>query len=76
MPYDVLVNEAKNLTDDQIMQVIAFARFLRHESIDHLKKAEDPGENQGWIRKPGILAGKLWMADDFDETPEGFEEYI
>ena len=28
MPYDVLVNEAKNLTDDQIMQVIAFARFF------------------------------------------------
>ena len=21
-------------------------------------------------RKPGLLKGKIWIADDFDETPE------
>ena len=23
----------------------------------------------------GCMADKIWMADDFDEIPEGFEEY-
>lgn len=27
-------------------------------------------------REPGALAGQIVMADDFDETPEGFEEYL
>jgi antitoxin (DNA-binding transcriptional repressor) of toxin-antitoxin stability system len=24
----------------------------------------------------GSLEGKIWMAEDFDEIPEGFEDYI
>ncbi len=24
----------------------------------------------------GSATGKVWMADDFDETPEGFEDYL
>ena len=24
----------------------------------------------------GSLEGKIWMAEDFDEIPEGFEEYM
>ena len=24
----------------------------------------------------GIAKGQIWMADDFDEVPEGFEEYM
>lgn len=28
------------------------------------------------IRKPGVLEGKIWMAEDFDETPDVFNEYI
>lgn len=27
-------------------------------------------------REPGALAGRVVMADDFEETPEGFEEYL
>lgn len=30
-----------------------------------------PGEP----RKPGALEGQIWIADDFDEIPPGFEEY-
>ena len=35
-----------------------------------------------YITKPpeplyfGCMKGKMWIADDFDEIPEGFEEYI
>jgi len=26
-------------------------------------------------RKPGSAAGRVWVAPDFDETPEDFKEY-
>lgn len=27
-------------------------------------------------RQPGRLKGRIWIAPDFDEIPEGFEDYI
>jgi prevent-host-death family protein len=27
-------------------------------------------------RTPGSMKGKIWMAPDFDEIPEEFEEYL
>ncbi len=27
-------------------------------------------------RKPGLLKGQIWIAPDFDEIPEEFEEYL
>jgi prevent-host-death family protein len=27
-------------------------------------------------RTPGDLKGQIWIADDFDEIPEGFEDYV
>ena len=26
-------------------------------------------------RRPGRLKGRIWIAPDFDEIPEGFEDY-
>ncbi|MCM1246705.1 MAG: DUF2281 domain-containing protein [Roseburia sp.] len=31
---------------------------------------------EGYIRKPGILKRKMIMAEDFDETPDCFKEYM
>ena len=28
------------------------------------------GGSAGPERKPGVLKGKMWIADDFDETPQ------
>jgi prevent-host-death family protein len=33
-----------------------------------LKEARQP-------RQPGSARGEVWLAADFEETPEGFEEY-
>ena len=30
----------------------------------------------GGRRKPGSAKGRIWMAPDFDRTPEDFGEYI
>jgi antitoxin (DNA-binding transcriptional repressor) of toxin-antitoxin stability system len=27
-------------------------------------------------RQPGSARGEIWMAEDFDETPEDFKEYL
>jgi prevent-host-death family protein len=27
------------------------------------------------VRKPGSARGQVWMAPDFDKTPEDFEDY-
>lgn len=27
-------------------------------------------------RKPGSARGRVWMAPDFDRTPEDFEDYV
>jgi antitoxin (DNA-binding transcriptional repressor) of toxin-antitoxin stability system len=32
-----------------------------------------PRKKRGLI---GSMRGKIWMADDFDEIPEGFEDYM
>ena len=30
----------------------------------------------GGRRKPGSARGRVWMAPDFDRTPEDFEDYV
>jgi prevent-host-death family protein len=30
----------------------------------------------GGKRKPGSARGRVWMAPDFDRTPEDFEDYV
>ncbi len=40
------------------------------KSID--QPAEDPEKRRGF----GVLKGKVWMADDFDEPLDDFKEYM
>ena len=35
-----------------------------------------PLEKPKQLRKPGSAKGKIWMAEDFDAIPEGFEDYV
>jgi len=35
-----------------------------------------PLERPKQRRVPGSAKGKIWMARDFDTTPEGFEDYL
>jgi prevent-host-death family protein len=35
-----------------------------------------PLRERAWPRTPGTAKGRVWMAPDFDETPEDFKEYI
>ncbi len=35
-----------------------------------------PVDRPAVAREPGSARGEVWMAPDFDETPEDFKEYL
>ena len=70
MAFDMLVKEAESMTEDQVMQLLTFARFLKSEAQSRKKTTET--SSQKHRRTPGGMPGTLWMADDFDETPDCF----
>lgn len=76
MAYDTLVKEAKDLPEDMIEQVIGFMRFLEYASKKEPSK--HPVSNDiTFHRSVSPLADEfISIAEDFDETPECFKEYI
>lgn len=69
MAYDILIKEAEALQEDQMQEVIDFILFLKAKSSNTAKKNKK--------RTLGTFSGEdFFMADDFDETPECFKEYV
>ena len=66
MAYAEIIKEAKGLSEESSHEVLDFILFL---------KAKE--KNKVTERKSNLLKGKLkFMADDFDETPDCFKEYM
>lgn len=65
MPIDLLLEEAKGMKDEDIMQVVRFIRFLKYSDKKKHRSA-------GYFKD----SGKGWMADDFDEPLSDFQEYM
>ncbi len=63
------------LPEEKIEQVIQYAEFLSFEPKSQKTLYSDVNEGE-YIRKPGILKRKMIMAEDFDETPDCFKEYM
>ena len=67
------IEKLKQLPPDKQQEVDDFVDFLinkykfnpNEESVGEQRK-----KNAGWAK------GKIWMADDFNETPEDFKDYI
>ncbi len=71
MPIDVLVKEATGLPDKYVDMVVSYIHFLQYQA-----KTEESAKSFN-KRELGILADKFHsIADDFDETPDCFREYI
>lgn len=83
-----VVYESSTLTDDKnmyydtILQMIEKLSFgerlhLMSKLAQNVEK-DAPEDVQKKERRFGfgILKDKIWMADDFDETPPGFEDYM
>lgn len=75
MAYDTLVREARDLPEDLIEQVIEFMRFLKYASKQQTNRSAS--DSNIFRRSVNPLADEfIGIAEDFDETPECFKEYI
>lgn len=76
MAYDTLIREAKDLPEDMIEQAIEFIRFLKYSS--EKKRTKYSADNDiTFHRSVNPLESEfIAIADDFDETPECFKEYM
>ena len=71
------INVIERLPEEKINQVIQFAEFLSFEMKPQTQDLPHSTINEeGYIRKPGILRRKMVMSEDFDETPDCFKGYI
>lgn len=70
-----VVKEAGLLSDEDLAQVIQFIGFLRFsKSGKSLADIQQAGNRK--YRTRGGLPGRVILADDFNETPECFKEYM
>ena len=78
MAIDLILQEARGMTDDALMEVVHFMRYLKIESLRSTMdgSAEKTAAGKRVIREPGLYAGKIQIADDFDAPIDDFREYM
>ena len=67
------IEKLKQLPPDKQQEVDDFVDFLINKyqlNINGESVGEHRRKNLGWAK------GKIWMADDFNETPEDFKDYM
>ena len=69
------VKEISILSDEDLSQVMQFISFLRFSKTEHVSMAAQESDHKKY-RTRGGLRGKVILADDFDETPDCFKEYL
>ena len=70
MPIEALVKEATGLPDKYVDMVVSYIHFLQYQNSQEHKTEKKK-------RVLGILSDKFHgIADDFDETPDIFKEYV
>lgn len=67
------IEKIKTLPLEKQQDVDDFVDFLIHKY-----QLNNNGESVGEHRRKnlGWAKGKIWMADDFNETPEDFKDYM
>lgn len=73
MGYNDIYAAVKDLPEDKLKELMNFIEFLKYQITENRTDASKP---EPFSRPLGIMTGKITMAEDFDEIPEGFEDYI
>lgn len=68
MLYPTLEKQLNNLSVEQRQSVFDYINFLIYQNKTEKEKTI--------YRTPGGLTGIFYIADDFDETPECFKDYV
>lgn len=64
--FSLLEQQIKECSYDEKISLLSLIADLLKPGVKDEKKSK---------RELGGLKGKVWMSDDFDETPECFKEY-
>ena len=70
MSYDALEKQIRAIPEEYFPDIVNFLDLLRFKILIQQQNTSRP------IRKLGGYEGKIKISEDFDEIPEGFEEYL
>ncbi|MBQ9198499.1 MAG: DUF2281 domain-containing protein [Clostridia bacterium] len=73
MALELLMDEAKGMSDEALMQVVQYMRFLKWEKKE--KKALSV-DGMDILRQPGMYRHMIKIADDFDAPLDDLKEYM
>ena len=78
MPLDLLIQETRGMSEEAIMEIVRFTRFMKLETMivpfgEDGKKADN---GKPILRQAGLLKGQIRLSDDFDAPLEDFREYM
>ena len=70
-----LMNTMKLLSPDKRQEVVDFAAYLL-QKYKPTSNSDNQELAERRMKLAGRLKGQIWMADDFNETPEDFKDYM
>lgn len=78
MPFEMLIEEAKDMTDEALMEVIHYIQFLKISSGNAVVTGITPSKNgeAKIYRKSGLYKNKIKISEEFDDPLDDFEEYL
>ena len=78
MPFDMLMQEARGMTDDALMEVVHYMQFLKiaPPKPGGSKRIPFSQEGKTIYRKPGLYKGKIKIEAGFDDPLDDFEEFM
>lgn len=74
----LIANAIQGMSDEMIQNVLLYISFLKFstQSSENTSADQIPFLRKHKTRTFNLMQGRIEMADDFDEIPEGFEDYI
>jgi hypothetical protein len=78
MPLDMLLQEAKGMTDDELMEVVHFMQFLKIAPAKSVAVFVSPmaSQEKKIYREPGLYKDQIKITEGFDDPLDDFEEYM
>ena len=75
MALELLINEAKGMSDVTLMEVVHYMRYLKITAGNKPETVATDNPKKKY-RTGGKYQGKGWMSDDFDAPMDDFKEYM
>ena len=77
MALELIMKEARGMTDEALMEVVHYMRYLKIARARTEAPISDSAQDGGRIyRKPGYYHGVIKISEDFDAPLDDFKEYM